>query len=56
MEKVRVGMKSDTMVPKVAKMQIMEERTHGTRAVARKEAKAQDESAKGGSRACWTSW
>ena len=32
-------MASDTMVPKVAKMQFREARTHGRRAVARKEAK-----------------
>ena len=40
---------------KVAKMQIREERTHGRRAVARKEAKDKRKEAKGEARACWTS-
>ena len=39
MDRVRVGVKKKIKVAKVAKMQIREERIHGRRAVARKEAK-----------------
>ena len=39
LERVRVGMKEGTDVAKVAKMHTREERTHGRRVVARKEAK-----------------
>ena len=46
-------MKSDTMVPKVARMQIREARNHGTRAVTRKEAKGKIKVPRG-SRAHWT--
>ena len=38
LERVRAGLKKETKVAKVAKMQIREETTHGRRVVARKEA------------------
>ena len=43
LERVRVGTKKDIKVAKVAKMQIREGRTHGRRAVTRKEAKGKRE-------------
>ena len=58
LERVRTGTKKDTKVAKVAKvakMQTREERTHGRRAVARKEAKDKRKEAKEEARACWTS-
>ena len=46
MERVRVGMKIDTKVSKVAKMQIRKERTHDRRAVARKKQRTREKVAR----------
>ena len=50
-----IGLQRCTQVAKVAMMQKIQERTHGRRAVAWKEAKGKRKVARERARACWTS-